>query len=67
MSDKQIELLNYVIEAAIVHGGDYGGAYYCYPDELAKTMDALVASLGDYYYWKWDDPKYKNVPSVYRK
>ena len=67
MSDKQIELLNYVIEAAIQHGGDYGGAYYCYPNELAETMNVLVASLGDGYYWKWDDPKYKDVPSVYRK
>ena len=67
MIDKQIELLNYVIEAAIAHGGALGGAYYCYPDELAETMDALVTSLGDDYYWKWDDPKYKDVPSVYRK
>lgn len=67
MIDKQIELLNSVIEAAIAHGGDLGGAYYCYPDELAETMDALIASLGDDYYWKWDDPKYKDVPSVYRK
>ena len=67
MSDKQIELLNYVIEAAIEHGGDYGGAYYCYPDELTETMDALVTSLGDDYYWKWDNPKYKDVPSICRK
>lgn len=67
MSDKQIELLNYVIEAAIQHGGDYGGAYYAYPDELAETMNALITSLGDNYCWKWDNPKYKDVPSVYRK
>ena len=67
MNDKQIKALNKVIEAAIEHGGDYGGAYYCYPDELAEAMDALVASLGDNYYWKWDDPKYKEIPLVYRK
>lgn len=67
MNDKQIKVLNNVIEAAIQHGGDFGGAYCCYPDELAETMDALVALLGDDYYWKWDDPKYKDVPSVYRK
>ena len=67
MNDKQIKALNMVIESAIQHGGDYGGAYHCYPDELAETMDDLVASLGDGYYWKWDDPKYKYVPSVYRK
>lgn len=67
MNDKQIKALNYVIEAAIQHGGDYDGAYYCYPNELAETMDALVASLGDDYYWKWDNQKYKDVPSVYRK
>ena len=67
MNDKQIKALNYVIEAAVQHGGDRGGAYYCYPDELAETIDALVTSLGDDYYWKWDNPKYKDVPSVYRK
>ena len=67
MTNEQLELLNKAIEAAIQHGGDYGGAYNCYPDELAEAMDALVTSLGDDYYWKWDDPKYKYVPSVYRK
>lgn len=67
MNDKQIKVLNMVIELAIQHGGDYGGAYYCYPDELAEVMDSLVASLGDNYYWKWDDPRYKDVPSIYRK
>lgn len=67
MTNKQLELLNNVIEVAIQHGGDYGGAYHCYPDELAEAMDALVALLGDGYYWKWDDPKYKYVPSVYKK
>ena len=67
MNDKQIKVLNMVIESAIQHGGDYGGAYHCYPDELAETMDALVVSLGDGYYWKWDDPKYRYVPSIHRK
>lgn len=67
MNDKQIKALNNVIEVAIEHGGDLGGAYYCYPDELAKAMDDLVAYIGDDYYWKWDDPKYKDVPLVYRK
>ena len=67
MNDKQIKALNMVIESAIQHGGDYGGAYYCYPDELAEAMDALVASLGDDCYWKWDNPTYEDVPLVYRK
>ena len=67
MNDKQIKALNMVIESAIQHGGDYGGAYYCYPDELAEAMDTLVASLGDGYYWKWDCPTYQDVPLVYRK
>jgi hypothetical protein len=67
MTNKQLELLNNVIEAAVQHGGDYGGAYHCYPDALAEAMDALVASLGDDYYWKWDNPKYQHIPSVYRK
>ena len=67
MTNEQLGLLNKAIEAAIEHGGDYGGAYYCYPDELAETMDALVTSLGDDYYWKWDCPTYQDVPSVHRK
>ena len=67
MTNEQLELLNKVIESAVEHGGDYGGAYHCYPNELAEVMDALVSSLGDDYYWKWDNPKYKDVPSVYRK
>ena len=67
MNDKQINALNMVIESAIEHGGDYGGAYYCCPDELAETMDALVTSLGDDYCWKWDNPRYKDVPLIYRK
>lgn len=67
MNDKQIKALNKVIESAVEHGGDPGGAYYCYPDELAEAMDNLVESLGDDYYWKWDDPKYKKIPVVHRK
>ena len=67
MNDKQIKALNMVIESAVKHGGDYGGAYYCCPDELAEAMEALVASLGDDYYWKWDNPTYEDVPLVYRK
>ena len=67
MTNEQLGLLNKAIEAAIEHGGDYGGAYYCCPDELAEAMDSLVTSLGNDYYWKWDDPKYKEIPLVYRK
>ena len=67
MNDKQIKALNKVIEAAVEHGGDPGGAYYCYPDELAEAMNNLVSSLGNDYYWKWDDPKHKEIPLVYRK
>ena len=67
MTNEQLGLLNKAIEAAIEHGGDYGGAYYCYPDELAEAMNNLVSSLGNDYYWKWDNQRYKDVPSVYRK
>ena len=52
MNDKQIKALNKVIEAAVEHGGDPGGAYCCYPDELAEAMNNLVSSLGNDYYWK---------------
>lgn len=67
MNDKQLELLNNVIDYAVEHGGDLGGTYYSSPDELAEAMDNLVSSLGDDYYWKWDDPKSHYIPSVYRK
>lgn len=67
MTNKQIELLNNVIDYAVEHGGDLGGPYCCYPDELAEAMNNLVSSLGDDYYWKWDDPKDKDVPLIYRK
>ena len=67
MNDKQIKALNKVIEAAVEHGGDPGGAYFCYPDELAEAMNNLVSSLGNDYYWKWDEPKYKEIRLVYRK
>ena len=67
MTNKQIELLNNVIDYAVEHGGDLGGPYYSCPDELAEAMDNLVLSLGDDYYWKWDDPKCQYIPSVYRK
>ena len=67
MTNEQLELLNKVIESAIQHGGDYGGAYHCYPDNLAEAMDTLVASLGDDCHWMWDNPRYKDVPLVYRK
>lgn len=67
MNDKQIKALNMVIESAIQHGGDCGGAYHCYPDDLAEAMDTLVASLGDDYHWMWDNPRYKDVPLIYRK
>lgn len=67
MTNKQIELLNNVIDYAVEHGGDLGGPYYSSPDELAEAMDNLVSSLGDDYYWKWDDPKSQYIPSIYRK
>lgn len=67
MTNKQVELLNNVIGTAVEHGGDTGGAYCCCPDELAEAMDNLVSSLGDDYYWKWNDPKYEEIPIIYRK
>jgi hypothetical protein len=38
-----IELLNKIIEEAVSHGGDPGGPYYCYPEELKKAIkDFLI-------------------------
>lgn len=67
MTNKQLESLNKAIEAAIEHGGDPGGAYCCYPDEMAEAMDELVAALGNDCYWEWDDPEYKCIPIVYKR
>ena len=30
--------LNKIIEEAVSHGGDPGGPYYCYPEELKKAI-----------------------------
>ena len=67
MNDKQIKALNNVIEAAIEHGGDYGGAYYCYAGELADAMDFLIATINDSdYYWEWKDGQEK-IPIVVKR
>ncbi len=67
MNDKQIKALNEVIEAAIQHGGDYGGAYYCYAGELADAMDFLVATINDSdYYWEWKNGREK-IPVVVKR
>lgn len=67
MNDKQIKALNNVIESAIEHGGDYGGAYYCCAGELADAMDFLVATINDSdYYWEWKDGRGK-IPIIVKR
>ena len=41
----QIIAINDMIEKAIDHGGDYGGPYYCYIDDLMVSLNRFVEIL----------------------
>ena len=39
MKEKQeIQLMNKIIEQAVIHGGDDGGAYFCNPNGIEKAI-----------------------------
>lgn len=40
------EWMNNIIEAAIIHGGDAGGAYCCNQEELERHIQILINWLG---------------------
>lgn len=40
-----IEFLNKIIEEAIFHGGDPGGAYYCNKEGLIKSIEQMLTWL----------------------
>ena len=42
------EHLNAVIEQAIIHGGDAGGAYYVNKERLLNEIETLLSILGIY-------------------
>lgn len=49
--DKEITLVNNLIGAAVIHGGDPGGPYYCFPSRIQKRMQEylLYKKLEDRY------------------
>lgn len=60
-----IRQLNIVIETAIEHGGDAGGAYYCIPDVMLKEVKKLVKLLNDNrLILVWNDKQYKKYPII---
>ena len=46
ITEEFIKKLNEVIEVAIQHGGDVGGAYFCWPDEIYKQVQELTFLMG---------------------
>ena len=60
-----IKQLNTVIETAIEHGGDAGGAYYCIPDVMLEEIKKLVKLLNDNrLVLVWNDKQYKRYPII---
>lgn len=58
--NERVSVLNNLIRAAIDHGGDYGGPYFCNPEELEKAMDALCKMT--LLTWKWTHTDRKDYP-----
>ena len=46
LNKDQIIAINDMIEKAIDHGGDNGGPYYCYIDNLMVSLNRFVETLG---------------------
>ncbi len=46
-----IDAINDVIRDAILHGGDPGGPYFSYADQLGRSMEKLAKILG--VNWTW--------------
>lgn len=49
-----IAKINAVIDAAIMHGGDRGGPYYCEPERLKESVAALAEEIGCGWEWEKD-------------
>ena len=50
-NNKLIDAINDVIRDAILHGGDPGGPYFSYADQLGESMEKLAKILG--VHWAW--------------
>lgn len=64
-TEEFIDMLNELIEEAIVHGGDTGGPYFSNPEGLEEIMKKILEALGlsDVYEIDLDDeygPEYLN-------
>lgn len=63
-----IAQINAVIHDAIVHGGDYGGPYFCEPTPLAESVGKLAETLGCRWEWAENEELKKRMdPETYEK
>ena len=65
ITNEFIEQLNSVIAMAIKHGGDAGGAYFCYPDELFEELQNLVSLMDKDLKVVWKETEYSNSENMY--
>ena len=65
ITNEFIEQLNSVITMAIKHGGDAGGAYFCYPDELFEELQNLVSLMDKDLKVVWKEIGYNDSENMY--
>lgn len=68
-----INALNSLIEASLNHGGDPGGAYFCFPEEqkaavekVANLLDLDIDPVGDKSYGNSSYKIFSNKPLYYQ-
>lgn len=44
-NNEIIQAINEVIKQSIIHGGDWGGPYFCYPKEQQEAVEKLARML----------------------
>ena len=60
--NEEIETLNKILEAAVEHGGDSGGPYFCNEEDLEKSiMRYLIARRLDDEYIITDSSHYPKI------
>ena len=65
ITNEFIEQLNSVITTAIKHGGDTGGAYFCYPEELFEELQNLVSLMDKDLKVVWKETGYSDSENMY--
>ena len=65
ITNEFIKQLNSVIITAIKHGGDAGGAYFCYPDELFEELQNLVSLMDKDLKVVWKETGYSDSENMY--